>query len=328
LSAQPTTRNPRYILVTGGAGFIGSHLVERLLADGKAVAVVDDLSTGSLGNLRNVLAHPRLRIVQSRLSVCPELAQLVASAEAIYHLAAAVGVELVVRSPIHVLETNLHETEVLLEAAAGQGVPVLLTSTSEVYGKSQKEAFSEEDDLLIGPPHQARWSYACSKLMDEFLALAYAKERALPVIITRLFNTVGPRQTGQYGMVLPRFIAAAKSGQPLKVYGDGQQTRCFCYVGDTVEALVRLQHCLAARGQVFNVGGTEEISIRNLATRVIKIIGSQSTVELVPYHQAYEPGFEDMRRRKPVVDKLAATVGFHPRTPLQTIIERAAAAMA
>ena len=328
MSTRHATRHTQHVLVTGGAGFIGSHLVERLLADGKAVAVVDDLSTGTMDNLREVLAHPRLRMIQSRISTCPELAQLVAGAESIYHLAAAVGVELVVRSPIYVLQTNLHETEVLLEAAAGEGVPVLLTSTSEVYGKSQKEAFGEEDDLLIGPPHQARWSYACSKLMDEFLALAYAKERALPVIIARLFNTVGPRQTGQYGMVLPRFIGAAKSGQPLKVYGDGRQTRCFCYVRDTVEALVRLQNCLAARGQVFNVGSTEEISIRDLADSVIKILGSNSTVEFVPYHQAYEPGFDDMRRRKPVVEKLAATVGFHPTTPLQTIIELAAAAMA
>jgi UDP-glucose 4-epimerase len=216
---------------------------------------------------------------------------------------------------------------VLLEAAAAQAVPVLLTSTSEVYGKSQKEAFGEEDDLLIGPPHQARWSYACSKLMDEFLALAYAKERELPVIIARLFNTVGPRQTGQYGMVLPRFIAAAKRGEPLKVYGDGEQTRCFCYVGDTVEALVRLQNCPAARGQVFNVGGTEEISIRDLAGRVIEVLGSGSAIELVPYSEAYEPGFDDMRRRKPLVEKLAATVGFCPRTGLQTIIELTAAAV-
>jgi UDP-glucose 4-epimerase len=313
--------------VTGGAGFIGSHLVERLLADGKSVAVVDDLSTGTLDNLRAASANPRLRVVQSRVSACRELAQLVAQAESIYHLAAAVGVDLVVRSPIHVLQTNLHETEVLLEAAAGQGVPVLLTSTSEVYGKSQKEAFDEEDDLLIGPPHQTRWSYACSKLMDEFLALAYAKERALPVIITRLFNTVGPRQTGRYGMVLPRFIGAAKRGQPLKVYGDGQQTRCFCYVRDTVEALVRLQNCAAARGQVFNVGGTEEISMRDLARRVIKTLGSKSAIELVPYSQAYEPGFDDMRRRKPVVEKLAATVGFRPQTQLQAIIELTAAAI-
>ncbi len=327
MKTDPVSRSARHILVTGGAGFIGSHLVERLLADGNTVAVVDDLSTGSLENLRAVRAHPHLRVLESRVSACSELARLVAEAECVYHLAAAVGVELVVRSPIHVLETNLHETEVLLEAAAVRGVPVLVASTSEVYGKSRKEAFDEEDDLLIGPPHQARWSYACSKLMDEFLALAYAKERALPVVITRLFNTVGPRQTGRYGMVLPRFIAAARSGQPLQVYGDGRQTRCFCYVRDTVEALVRLANCPAARGQVFNVGSTEEISIRHLAGKVIEILGSKSKTELVPYSQAYEPGFDDMRRRKPVVDKLAATVGFRPRTPLQSIIELTAAAM-
>jgi UDP-glucose 4-epimerase len=321
------SRFTRHVLVTGGAGFIGSHLVERLLADGKSVVVVDDLSTGRLENLRAVREHPRLRVIESRVSSCRELGQLVAQAESIYHLAAAVGVELVVRSPIHVVKTNLHETEVLLEAAAGQGAPVLAASTSEVYGKSQKEGFGEGDDLLIGPPHQSRWSYACSKLMDEFLALAYAKERALPVIITRLFNTVGPRQTGQYGMVLPRFIAAARSGQPLRVYGDGQQTRCFCYVSDTVEALVRLQGCAAARGQVFNVGSTEEITMRDLAHRVIETLESKSAIEFVPYSEAYEPGFDDMRRRKPVVEKLAATVGFRPRTGLQTIIELTAAAM-
>jgi len=323
--AHHGARLTHHVVVTGGAGFIGSHLVERLLADGKSVAVIDDLSTGRLENLRAVRAHPELHVIESRISTCRELAQLVANAESIYHLAAAVGVELVVRSPIHVLETNLHETEVLLEAAAEQRVPVLLTSTSEVYGKSQKEAFDEEDDLLIGPPHQARWSYACSKLMDEFLALAYAKERALPVVVARVFNTVGPRQTGQYGMVLPRFIAAARSGQPLRVYGDGQQTRCFCYVRDTVEALVRLQGCPAARGQVFNVGGTEEINMRDLAGKVIAILGSKSAIESVPYSQAYEPGFDDMRRRKPVVEKLAAAVGFRPRTGLQTIIELTAA---
>ena len=333
MTTNPASRIPHHesrithhLLVTGGAGFIGSHLVERLLADGKSVVVVDDLSTGSLENLRAVSGHPRLRVIQSKVSGCPGVAHLVAEAETVYHLAAAVGVDLVVRSPIHVLQTNLHETEVVLEAAAPRGVPVLLASTSEVYGKSRKEAFDEEDDLLIGPPHQARWSYACSKLMDEFLALAYAKERALPVVIARFFNTVGPRQTGRYGMVLPRFIAAARSGQPLKVYGDGRQTRCFCYVGDTVEALVRLTNCPAARGQVFNIGSTEEISIRGLAAKVIEILGSTSSVELVPYSQAYEPGFDDMRRRKPLVDKLEATVGFRPNTPLKTIIERTAAA--
>jgi UDP-glucose 4-epimerase len=308
-------------LVTGGAGFIGSHLIERLLAEHKTVVAVDDLSTGTLENLGAVAQHPRFRFIESKISQCSELVELARHAESIYHLAAAVGVELVVNSPIHVLQTNLHETEVLLEAAAAGGIPVLLTSTSEVYGKSQKAAFAEEDDLLIGPPHQARWSYACSKLMDEFLALAYAKERGLPVIIARLFNTVGPRQTGRYGMVVPRFIAAAKAGQPLRVYGDGQQTRCFCHVSDTVEALVRLQSCAAARDQVFNVGGSEEVSIQHLAELVIESLGSKSAVELVPYRKAYGPGFDDMRRRKPVVDKLAAVTGFRPATPLRRIIE-------
>jgi UDP-glucose 4-epimerase len=319
-------RNKRHVLVTGGAGFIGSHLVQRLLADRKTVAVVDDCSTGSVDNLSAVAGHPRLRIFQSKISACAALPKLVAAAESIYHLAAAVGVELVVKSPIHVLETNLHETEVLLKEAAAHSVPVLLTSTSEVYGKSHKNGFAEEDDLLIGPPLQARWGYACSKLMDEFLVLAYARERSLPVIIARLFNTVGPRQTGRYGMVLPRFIAAARAGRPLKVYGDGRQTRCFCYVGDTVEALVRLQNCPAARDGIFNIGSTEEISIRGLAGLVTRTLGSKSAIELVPYDQAYAPGFEDMRRRKPAMDKLAKAIRFRPATPLRTIIELTAAA--
>ena len=313
------------MLVTGGAGFIGSHLVERLLADGKSVVVIDDCSTGRLDNLAVVAKSPSLRIIQGKVSECGELAGIVAEAESVYHLAAAVGVELVVNSPIRVLETNLHETEAVLAAAATVGVPVLLASTSEVYGKSQKPAFSEEDDLLIGPPHRGRWSYACSKLMDEFLALAYARERSLPVVIARLFNTVGPRQTGRYGMVLPRFIAAAKKGDPLKVYDDGGQTRCFCYVGDTVEALVRLQDCPAARGQVFNVGGTEEISILELAKLVVEIVKSKSPIEFLSYNEAYAPGFEDMRRRKPVVEKLFDAVKFQPATPLRKIIELTAA---
>lgn len=316
----------KHVVVTGGAGFIGSHLVERLLADGKAVVVIDDLSTGRLENLAAVKEHPGLQIIESKVSACKELAAIVDAAECIYHLAAAVGVELVVKSPIHALETNLHETEVILAAAAVKNVPFLLASTSEVYGKSQKPAFTEEDDLLIGPPQRARWSYACSKLMDEFLALAYARERSLPVVIARLFNTVGPRQTGRYGMVLPRFIAAGKSGQPLKVHDDGRQTRCFCYVLDTVEALVRLQNCPAARGQVFNVGSTEEITILELAHRVVETLKSSSAVEFVSYNQAYAPGFDDMRRRKPVIDKLIAAVGFKPATTLQKIIELTAAA--
>lgn len=308
------------VLVTGGAGFIGSHLIERLLQEGERVTVLDDLSTGSLKNLANVRHHPRLKVVIARISEYGDLARIVSEAKSIYHLAAAVGVELVVRSPIHTLETNLYETEVLLEAATKTKVPVLLTSTSEVYGKSQKHVFTETDDLVIGPPTQARWSYACSKLMDEFLALAFAKEKGLPVTIVRLFNTVGPRQTGRYGMVLPRFIQAAKTGEPLRVYGDGAQTRCFCYVQDTVEALLRLQACPAARSQVFNVGGTEEIAIRTLAEKVIQLLHSKSKIECISYSEAYEPGFEDMRRRRPSVEKLNATVGFRPSTPLEQII--------
>lgn len=322
MSTLGTLGEVRSIVVTGGAGFIGSHLVERLLGQGKAVTVIDDLSTGTLENLSAVLKHPTLEVIQSKVSTCPNLDSVIARAESIYHLAAGVGVELVVNAPIHVLQTNLHETEVLLEAAAPHGTPVLLTSTSEVYGKSQKPGFNEEDDLLIGPPHQARWAYACSKLMDEFLALAYAKQRSLPVVIARLFNTVGPRQTGRYGMVLPRFIAAARANQALKVYGDGQQSRCFCYVSDTVEALIRLQNCATARGEVFNVGSTEEISIEDLAHLVIRILASKSKVERVPYNQAYAPGFDDMRRRKPIVEKLAKVTGFRPTVSLKEIIQR------
>ncbi|HYT60127.1 MAG TPA: NAD-dependent epimerase/dehydratase family protein [Haliangiales bacterium] len=310
-----------HVLVTGGSGFIGSHLVERLLAEGKTVTVIDDCSTGSLENLRPVISQPRLRVIESKVSQCGELADLASQCQSIYHLAAAVGVDLVVNSPIRTIQTNLRETEAVLEAASKKGVRVLLASTSEVYGKSQKIAFSEEDDLLIGPPHLGRWSYACSKLMDEFLALAYARERKLPVIIARLFNTVGPRQTGRYGMVLPRFIAAAKSGRPLNVYGDGRQSRCFCFVSDTVEALVRLQNCPAARGEIVNVGSVEEISIGALAELVIRTVNSSSAVEYVPYAKAYAPGFEDMLRRKPIIEKLARLTGFRPSVTLAGIIE-------
>lgn len=283
--------------------------------------MLDDCSTGTLDNLRAVAANTRLRIIQSKISTCSELSEIVGQAIAVYHLAATVGVDLVVKTPVRTLQNNLHETDVLFKAASASGVPLLFTSTSEVYGKSQQPAFSEEDDLLIGPPHFSRWSYACSKLMDEFLALAYAKEKGLPVVIARLFNTVGPRQTGRYGMVLPRFIAAAKLGQPLRVYGDGRQTRCFCFVGDTVEALVRLQNCPEAIGQIFNVGSTEEITIRELAETVIEALRSKSKIELIPYSDAYAPGFEDMRRRRPVIKKLAAVIGFEPATSLWTIIE-------
>jgi UDP-glucose 4-epimerase len=309
-----------HILVTGGAGFIGSHLVERLVAEGKEVTVIDDCSTGSLDNLRNVSSDSRLRIIQAKVSECRELADIVARSESIYHLAAAVGVELVVNSPIRTIQTNLRETEAVLEAASRYGVRVLLASTSEVYGKSQRLVFSEEDDLLIGPPHLARWSYACSKLMDEFLAMAHARERKLPIVIARLFNTVGPRQTGRYGMVLPRFIAAAKSGRPLRVYGDGRQTRCFCFVGDTIEALVRLMRTSSAVGEVVNVGSEEEIAVVDLATRVVSLMNSSSPIELVPYELALGPGFEDMQRRRPSVEKLWQLTAFRPSHRLEEII--------
>ncbi len=327
------------ILVTGGAGFIGSHLVERLLDDGKDVVVIDDFSTGNPENLRAARKNPRLKVIRSKISDCKQLPQLAANSEFIFHLAATVGVELVVKSALHVLESSFNETQILLRAAAKHSTPLLLTSTSEVYGKSAKAEFSEDDDLLIGPPGQSRWSYASAKLTDEFLALAYAREKNLPVIIARLFNTVGPRQTGRYGMVLPRFIAAAKKNEPLKVFGDGKQTRCFCLVSDVVESLVRLQEVAQACrprtqnaggtpalpghnvfGEIFNIGGTEEISILELAKLVVKTLGSKSKIELIPYDKAYAPGFDDMRRRKPLVEKLERFVTFKPQTPLREII--------
>jgi UDP-glucose 4-epimerase len=313
-------KKTKHIIVTGGAGFIGAHLVERLLADGKSVVVIDDLSTGNRDNLRAVAMNRNLRFIQSKISSCTELPELAADAEFIFHLAATVGVELVVKSALHVLEASFTEMQVLLRAAEKSSTPLLFTSTSEVYGKSAKAEFGEDDDLLIGPPGHSRWSYASAKLTDEFLALAYAREKGLPVTIARLFNTVGPRQTGRYGMVLPRFIAAAKKNEPLKVFGDGAQSRCFCLVHDAVEALVRLQKCEKARGEIFNIGGTEEVSILELAKLVVATLGSKSKIELIPYDQAYAPGFDDMRRRKPLVEKLERFVKFKPQTTLKEII--------
>lgn len=310
--------------MTGGAGFIGSHLAERLLQDGHSVTVIDDFSTGRAENLRPARKNPRLKIIESKISECKALPRLVEKSAFVFHLAATVGVELVVKSALRVLESNFTETQALLHAAAKRSTPVLLTSTSEVYGKSAKSEFGEDDDLLIGPPNQSRWSYACAKLSDEFFALACAREKNLPVIICRLFNTVGPRQTGRYGMVLPRFIAAAKENKPLRVFGDGRQTRCFCLVNDTVEALVRLKDCKEAHGEIFNVGGTEEVSILELAELVLKTLGSKSKIEFVPYETAYAPGFDDMRRRKPRMEKLERFLNFHPQTPLIEIIRRTA----
>lgn len=316
------------ILVTGGAGFIGSHLVERLLREGYSVKILDDLSTGSLSNLSTVKSEPGLRFFQSKVSECKDLPRLVGESSYVVHLAAAVGVDLVVSSPIETIHNNVWETEVLMETASRYGTPVLLASTSEVYGKSVKAEFTETDDLLIGPPYLGRWGYACSKLVDEFVAFAYAHEKKLPIIIARFFNTVGPRQTGRYGMVLPRFIAAARENQPLRVYGDGSQSRCFCFVLDTVEALMRLMRRPEAFGEVFNIGSTEEVTIQSLAERVIKALDSRSEIVNVPYDQAYAPGFEDMLRRKPSVEKLYQTIQYRPRTSLQEIIEKTAKGMA
>ncbi len=322
------TRDTQHVLITGGAGFIGSHLTDRLLSECARVTVVDDLSTGNPRNLTDAERKPGFNFIHGRISDCAKLESIVAEIDQVIHLAAAVGVDLVVREPVRTLETNLHETEVLLKAAAAKRKPVLLASTSEVYGKSSKEVFAEGDDLLIGPPTHYRWSYACSKLMDEFLALAYAKERALPVVITRLFNTVGPRQSGRYGMVLPRFVQAALNNQPLRIFGDGQQSRCFCSVHDCVEALLRLARTPAASGQIFNIGNTSEITIADLAHLVISTLNSKSALEFVPYSEAYEPGFEDMRRRKPCVEKLFQTTRFRPQTNLPEIIRQIASCQA
>ena len=320
-SGVPEAQNT---LITGGAGFIGSHLAGRLLGQGRRVVVIDDFSTGSRDNLIHLADNPGLTIIEDDVTHCPALGQLVADSDYVFHLAAAVGVDLVVQSPIRTIETNLKSTEAILEAAAPNRTPLLLPSSSEVYGKSSREGFDENDDLLIGPPTLGRWSYACSKLMDEFLALAFHNERQLPVTVVRLFNTVGPRQTGRYGMVLPRFVEAAKANEPIRVFGDGQQSRCFCHVNDTVEALLRLAKCEAAPGNIFNIGSIEEVTILGLAKRVVELTGSQSTVELVPYEQAYDPGFEDMQRRKPVIDKLEQFTGFRPATSLDDIIRSVA----
>ncbi|MEN9546504.1 MAG: hypothetical protein RLZZ356_1236, partial [Verrucomicrobiota bacterium] len=266
------------IVVTGGAGFIGSHLTDRLLEAGDEVVVVDDLSTGSRANLAMAERNPRFQFRACKVSECKDLEALVAGASMVVHLAAVVGVEQVMRSPVSTIETNLRETEVVLAAASRSGTPVLLASTSEVYGKSSRPEFSETDDLLIGPSTLGRWSYACSKLMDEFLAMAYHRERGVPVRIVRFFNTVGPRQTGAYGMVIPRFVAAARAGLPVRVYGDGLQSRCFCHVADSVEAVIRLMRTPEALGKVVNVGNDQPVQIRELAEKVIQALGSRSQV--------------------------------------------------
>jgi UDP-glucose 4-epimerase len=309
-------------LITGGAGFIGSHLTERLLDRGDRVVLLDNLSTGSVENIRHLKPSGRMEYHLDNIENRQLLAELVDDADIIVHLAAAVGVKLIVESPVKTIETNVNGTQMILEAACKKKKLVLTASTSEVYGKNTNVPFHEDADLVLGPTTKGRWSYAASKALDEFLALSYWKEKKLPVIVVRLFNTVGPRQTGRYGMVLPNFVKSALDNTPISIYGSGKQSRCFCDVRDSVEGLIRLMDTPRAVGEVVNVGNTEEITIEGLAQRVKERTGSASLIEYVPYDQAYEPGFEDMMRRVPCVDKLHALTGFRPATPLNEIIDR------
>ena len=307
-------------LVTGGAGFIGSHLVDSLILDGHIVTVVDDLSTGSFSNLSSVENNKRFEFVEGDIVELPELEYLVARSDIVYHLAAAVGVELVVQDPVKTIETNVHGTERILKGASRCGTRVLLTSTSEVYGKSDKDVFSEEDDLLIGPSSHSRWSYACSKLLDEFFCMAFYRQSKLPVIIARLFNTVGPRQTGRYGMVVPRFVEKALNGDPLFVYGTGEQTRCFCHVYDTVRALRKLGESDIS-GEVYNIGSEWNSSIVQLAEMIIKRLKSCSSIKYLSYDEAYEPGFEDMMHRFPNTAKIKKNMDWDTEFSLEQIID-------
>jgi UDP-glucose 4-epimerase len=308
------------VLITGGAGFIGSHLAERLLERGDQVMVLDDLSTGALANVEHLAEHPGF---QYRIGSAVDdllVRELMEPADLTIHLAAAVGVRLVVDRPVHTIQTNVRATEIILDAASRWRKPVVIASTSEVYGKSAKVPFSEEDDLTLGATMRSRWAYACSKALDEWLAFAYYRERGVPVVIVRFFNTVGPRQTGRYGMVLPNFARQALRGEPITVYGSGQQTRCFAHVRDVVEALLRLLGTPAAVGEVFNIGSAEEVTILDLAKRVREAAKSESPIVLVPYEQAYAEGFEDMLRRVPDVRKLERFTGYRPMSQLDQII--------
>lgn len=308
------------ILVTGGAGFIGSHLCERLVAEGHHVTVLDDLSTGRRENLSAFQGSNALNLVQGSILDGDLVRDLAEPADVIFHLAAAVGVKLIMDEPSRSILTNVGGTENVLRAALRRNTLTFVASTSEVYGKATKFPFSEDDDLTIGATKNLRWSYACAKTLDEFLALSYAREANLPVVILRFFNTTGPRQTGRYGMVVPNFVQAALEGRPLLVHGTGEQSRCFGHVKDVVEAMIRLMAEPAARGQVFNVANDQEVTIRSLAEQVIAATGSASEIRLVPYDSVYPPGFEDMARRLPDVSKLQRTIGFRPRRPLSEII--------
>jgi UDP-glucose 4-epimerase len=312
---------PKRFLVTGGAGFIGSHLAELLISRGHAVAILDDLSTGRLENLAAIRSKSEVQVIRDSVENERAVNIAMASCDAVFHLAAAVGVQLIVDQPVRTIRSIIHGTEVVLEAAQRFGRPVLITSSSEVYGKGTRVPFSEDDDVLVGPTRSNRWCYSYSKGIDEFLGLAYHRQEGLPVVIVRLFNTVGPRQVGMYGMVLPRFVAAAIKNAPLQVYGDGKQTRCFCHVTDIVTALAALTEKPQAVGQVFNLGSDEEISIADLAKRVIAGCQSSSKIEYLSYDKAYGPGFDDTHRRVPKLDKIRSVIDFRPKFSLDQIIQ-------
>jgi UDP-glucose 4-epimerase len=309
-------------LITGGAGFIGSHLAEALLDAGEQVLILDDLSTGSIDNIAHLKDRAGFKYWIDSVDNEPLLAELIDQSDVVFHLAAAVGVKLIVEQPVHTIETNVHGTEVVLKHANKKKKLVVVASTSEVYGKSNDVPFREDSDLVMGPTPKHRWAYACSKAIDEFLALAYWKERKLPVIIVRFFNTVGPRQTGRYGMVIPNFVRQALAGEPITVFGDGLQSRAFCHVADVVGALLKLVAEPAAVGQVINIGNTQEVTITGLAERVRQLSGSSSAIKYVPYDEAYESGFEDMPRRVPDLTKVHALIGYQPRFTLDDILRQ------
>jgi UDP-glucose 4-epimerase len=311
-----------HTLITGGAGFIGSHMIERLVAAGDQITVIDDLSTGRVENIQHMLKTGRCKLIVSSVMDRDLVDRLVDQADRVFHLAAAVGVKLIVEQPVHTIQTNIHGSEVVLSSAAKYRKPIFIASTSEVYGKGTKVPFREDDDVMYGNTTLRRWSYAVSKAVDEFLALAYYEKVGLPVVVARLFNTVGPRQTGMYGMVVPRFIESALANKPLRVFGDGQQTRCFGDVADVVGAIIRLLEEPHAHGQVFNIGNNTPISIENLAKRVIELTGSTSKIEYVPYEEAYAPGFDDMRVREPSLEKIRAMIGYKPTYTLDQTLNR------
>jgi UDP-glucose 4-epimerase len=310
------------ILITGGAGFIGSHLAEILLQNGHLVHVLDNLSTGSIDNIEHLKGLPGFGYTVDTVTNEPVLAELIDDCDVVFHLAAAVGVKLIVEQPVNTIETNVHGTEVVLKHASKKKKMVVIASTSEVYGKSSDLPFRENADLLMGPTSKHRWAYACSKAIDEFLGLAYWKERQLPIIIVRFFNTVGPRQTGRYGMVIPNFVKQALAGEPITVYGDGTQSRSFTYVGDVVGGLMALIQDRRAIGEIFNIGNVVEITIRALAERIKTMTGSSSPIVTIPYDQAYEAGFEDMPRRVPDLEKINKMIGYEPTVQLDDILKR------